>query len=449
LDTVSADKEASPANLVRSGARRAVIAGPFLKILVCAWIVLCSGIGAGFAAGEGEAPRSDILPPLEIHGFVETRAGCRISEDSEEKDVSIMETRLQAEVFTWTDWADFKYKGDVWADGVTEQGEYETREAWMFARPSDVLDIKIGRQVLTWGTGDLVFLNDLFPKDWQSYFIGRDKEYLKAPSDAVKVGLFSDMVGLDLVYTPKFDPDRFITGEYVSYWNGDGFSGRDDLAATNTPDKWFRDDELALRVYTTIHNYELAAYGYRGFWKRPAGLNAQGEGIFPGLDVVGASARGQVGPGIGNVEFAYYHSKDDPGGRDPDIDNSEARYLVGYTQDVARDLNVSLQYYVEQMAHYHRYRDGLKSEPGRDRFRQIVTLQVTWLLLHQNLELVFSGYISPTDKDTYLRPTMRYKYSDQVILEAGLSMFLGEEDHTFFGQFENNSNVFGAVRYSF
>jgi hypothetical protein len=71
------------------------------------------------------------------------------------------------------------------------------------------------------------------------------------------------------------------------------------------------------------------------------------------------------------------------------------------------------------------------------------------LLLHQNLELVFSGYISPTDKDTYLRPTMRYKYSDQVILEAGLSMFLGEEDHTFFGQFENNSNVFGAVRYSF
>lgn len=46
-------------------------------------------------------------------------------------------------------WAEFKYKGDVWADGITEKGEYDTREAWMFARQSDVLDVKIGRQVLT------------------------------------------------------------------------------------------------------------------------------------------------------------------------------------------------------------------------------------------------------------------------------------------------------------
>ncbi|MFW6031595.1 MAG: hypothetical protein ACOC9T_03300, partial [Myxococcota bacterium] len=32
------------------------------------------------------------------------------------------------------------------------------------------------------GTGDLVFLNDLFPKDWRSFLLGRDLDYLKAPS---------------------------------------------------------------------------------------------------------------------------------------------------------------------------------------------------------------------------------------------------------------------------
>jgi hypothetical protein len=32
---------------------------------------------------------------------------------------------------------------------------------------------------------------------------------------------------------------------------------------------------------------------------------------------------------------------------------------------------------------------------------------------------------------------------------AGGNIFAGEEDHTFFGQFAENSNVYGAVRYSF
>lgn len=80
-----------------------------------------------------------------------------------------METRFQGELSLSTDLAEFRYKGDIWADGITEKKEYDTREAWAFIRPSDFMDIKIGRQVLTWGTGELVFLNDLFPKDWQSF----------------------------------------------------------------------------------------------------------------------------------------------------------------------------------------------------------------------------------------------------------------------------------------
>ncbi len=99
--------------------------------------------------------------PLEFHGFFETRAGLRLQDDPEQKDVSVMESRLQAELSANAGRAEFKCKGDVWADGITERIEYDTREEWLFARPSDILDIKVGRQVLTWGTGELVFLNDL------------------------------------------------------------------------------------------------------------------------------------------------------------------------------------------------------------------------------------------------------------------------------------------------
>jgi hypothetical protein len=68
--------------------------------------------------------------PLEGHGFIELRGGTRTQDDPNAKDISVMETRLQADLYTYTDWAEFKFKGDVWADGVTEKGDGDVREAW-------------------------------------------------------------------------------------------------------------------------------------------------------------------------------------------------------------------------------------------------------------------------------------------------------------------------------
>lgn len=403
-----------------------------------------------WAAGLTMPPALDGLAPLELHGFLEWRAGCRLREDPHSKDVSVMEARLQGELFTCTDRVEFKFKGDVWADGVTEQGQTEIREAWFFSRPSDFLDIKIGRQVLTWGTGDLVFLNDMFPKDWQSYFIGRESEYLKAPSDAAKISIFTDLANIDAVYTPRFDPDRYITGEYISYWDAEAgkHAGRNDILDADAPDDWFQDHEVAVRIYRNISTYEMALYGYHGFWKQPGGQRASGTAIFPELNVYGASIRGQVAAGIGNLELAYYDSVDDGDGSDPLIDNSEMRYLAGYTRDLAKNLNVSLQYYVAQLLDYGAYEAGLTDSPARDRFRQVITVQLTRLLMNRNLALCLSAYCSPSDKDGYLRPKISYSYNDNITLETGANIFMGAKPHTFFGRFEANTNIYAAVRYS-
>ena len=403
-----------------------------------------------YAAGENASDFRDMFAPVEISGFIESRAGMRIQDDPHAGDLSVMEARLSADLYTCTDWVEFKLQGDVWADGVTEKGEGELREAWFFLRPSDWLDIKAGRQIITWGTGDLVFLNDLFPKDWQSYFIGRDSEYMKAPSDAVKLGVFHDWANVDLVYTPKFDSDRYITGEYLSYWDAAaaGYAGEDEMIHADRPDRWFDDDELALRIYKNIHNYELAVYGYWGFWKRPVGQKPSGTPFFPQLNVYGFSFRGQFAGGIGNLELAYYDSVDDPDGNISTIDNSQMRYLVGYCRDLAPDLNASMQYYVEQMLDYQGYEHSYSGEFMRDRFRHVITLQITQLLMSQNLELSLSAYYSPSDQDAYLRPKVSYAVTDNINVETGANIFIGEKDYTFFGQFEKNTSVYISLRYS-
>ena len=388
--------------------------------------------------------------PIETHGFYEVRSGYRVRKDKYQKDMSVMETRLQVDFSSYPEWGDLKVKGDVYGDLVEEQGDFDLREAYMFNQPLDFMDLKVGRQILTWGTGDLIFINDMFPKDWQSFFIGRDTEYLKAPSDAAKVSLFGDWANLDIVYTPKFDPDRFINGERISYWNPTlgRLAGRDAIIHTDRPNRWFRDSEFAARLYKNINNYEVAVYGYRGYFKSPGGQDGT-QAIFPDLNVYGASIRGNVGKGIGNLEFGYYESADDQSGKNANINNSELRFLAGYTQEVGTDFTAGLQYYIERMMDYGQYLDSLPGGPARDEDRHLVTLRLTKLLMNQNLRCSLFTYYSPTDKDVYMRPNLHYKASDNVALEVGANIFFGDYPNTFFGQFRNNSNIYAAVRYSF
>ena len=341
-----------------------------ISLFAIALVVSVAGPADDMAAEEETKESFFSKYPVETHGFFEVRGGYRLQNDRYEKDMSIMESRMQLDLSSYLDWGDLKFKGDVYGDLVTEKGYFDMREANVFLRPRDYMDLKVGRQILTWGTGDLVFINDLFPKDWQSFFIGRDTEYLKAPSDAVKISLFSDRANLDIAYTPQFDPDRFIRGERISYWNSNllRLAGEDAIVHTNKPNDWFRDSEIAARLYKNIDNYELALYGYHGYWKSPAGQNAtMTQAIFPDLNVYGASMRGALGKGIANAEIGYYESTDDLSGKNPLINNSEMRYLVGYTQEIGKDFTMGLQYYIEQMLDFSAYQRYRPAGPARDR----------------------------------------------------------------------------------
>ena len=425
-----------------------------LVTLACTWTV-----GARQEPNEPHEKRSPVREflekhDIEYHGFYETRVGARLLDDPYEgQDLSIGAARYQFDPLAMRDWGDVKVKGDAYGDFVEEQAVFDLREANFFTRPSDSVDLKLGRQVLTWGTGDLIFINDVFPKDWVSFFIGRDTEYLKAPSDAVKVSLFSDAANLDVAYTPEFDSDRYITGDRLSYYNPilGRYAGEDDEMMISRRREFFEEDETALRLYRNISNYELALYGYWGYWKSPAGFNSTlTRATFPELYVYGASIRGTLGMGIANAEVGYYDSVDDRTGDNPLVNNSEMRYLLGYTQEIARDFTAGVQYYVEQLLDYGNYEDSLSAGSyARDEFRHVTTLRLTKMLMNQNLMLSLFAYYSPSDEDVYMRPMVNYKASDHLMYEVGANVFFGDEDYTFFNQFHNNTNVYCGVRYSF
>jgi len=392
---------------------------------------------------------------------LETRIGARLHDAPNQKDLGIGEVRLQLETEKDFEAATFHIVADFIADPVldeyeidleTGEGAIDLRQANVLFSPHDILDLKIGRQILTWGTGDLLFINDLFAKDWNAFLIGRDEEYLKAPSDAIKSSLFFEAFNLDLVYLPRFDADRFIDGKRNSFFDRSTMTsrGRNAPLQAERPNDVFSDDEIAARLYRTFGIYEAALYYYRGFWKSPAGQNpVDGKALFPRLAVYGASLRGPVFQGIAHIESGYYESADGVA-TNAAVRNSEWRFLAGYEQEIATELTAALQYYLERKDDYTDYLNSLPGGALRDdENRHVITLRLTQLLFRQDLKLSLFNFYSPSDEDGYLRLITAYKFSDAAKIEAGGNVFYGEDAHTFYGQFEDNSNVYLALRYSF
>jgi hypothetical protein len=446
------------------------------------------GLPAGLGSEEPQAPKDDSMPSLpqglgsgdntttasahaaetksllsSVTGFIEARGGMRVHDDPYEKDASIAEVRLQLEMEKQLGRLMIRNTTDFYYDAVAEnhsvhlekgEGFIDLRELSVSFSAFDIMDIKAGRQILTWGTGDLLFINDMFPKDWNSFLCGRDTEYLKAPSDAIKASIYTETLNTDIAYTPKFDPDRFISGERLSYWNGFRTAGRDSIINAERPDNWLNDSELAVRFSKNINGNEIALYGYHGYWKSPGGIDPSSfRYIFPELNVYGASIRGQAGKGIGNIEAGYYDSRDDSSGSNPFVNNSQFRFLIGYEQDlpgIASDLTAGLQYYLEHMMDHDAYLSTLApGSPEADEDRHLLTLRITKLLMNQNLTCSIFTYYSPSDQDLYIRPNISYKFTDDLKGEAGANIFSGEYRHTFFGQFHENTNLYVAVRYNY
>jgi len=418
--------------------------------------------GLGGSQKNEETKDKDPAGSLPLTGFAEVRFGLRLQDDANQRAASIGEARWQLSLEKEIAFATATVTADAVYDPVfdrhsinleTGKGWLDLREANLLVRPTSFADLKIGRQVLTWGSGDLLFINDMFPKDWNAFFIGRDTEYLKAPSDAAKIALFSDFANLDVIYTPRFDADRFIDGGRISYYNASlgGVAGQNAIVEATRPTDWFSDDELAFRLYRNIGTAEVAFYYYDGYWKSPAGQEFDtGLAIFPRLRTYGASIRRPLLGGIANMEAGFYDSLDDQGGTNPFVANSEFRLLAGFEKEIAPEFAGAVQYYLERLANYGAYTASLM--PGmyaRDKARHVITARLTKLAKNQTLTWSLFAYYSPSDRDAYLRPKVSYKMTDAWTIEAGANLFIGASAYTFFGQFRDSSNIFAGIRRSF
>ncbi len=415
-------------------------------------------LGLAMLAAILSTPAGSGADEVPLHGFLQGAStyrllqpeGCPPTQQSacEERFV-LGEGRLRLEVAPRGErWA-LTGKGELILDAVGRAVDADLREGYLdLTFPA--LDLRLGRQVITWGVGDLIFITDVFPKDWVAFISGRPLEYLKKGVDGASATVYAGGTSLQLVLIPRFRSDTVpeAGGRLRFHDPAADISDR----RTDEPAPSLGHTEVALRLSRNLLGWDLALSAYRGFFHSPAGEVEPGPRLrlfFPPLDVYGVSAQGAALGGVLSVEAGYYDSRADRSGRNPAIENSSLRLLGGYQREVVSDLTVSGQYSVQLMGHHAEF--SRARGPGmsdRPLARHVLTLRLTRLLLHQTLRLGLFVLASPNEGDWYLGPEARYQVTDALSTTVGLTLFGGPR-RTEFGQFAEDSNLSVVVRYGF
>jgi hypothetical protein len=397
-----------------------------------------------------------VFAEVSLDGFLQTLYGARLDESNPTAtEQTASESRLQLRAEHYGDGAEFFGRLDFVYDAAdSAQYIWELREGYMKFKLGQRLDFKVGRQILTWGTGDLIFINDVFAKDYRSFFVGRDDQYLKAPQNAIRTDFYSGLGSLSLVWTPRFEPNRLPTGRRLSYYNGMTIVGEGFYFDPPTPAPKFENGEFALRLNRQVKSYATTLYFYKGFYKNPIGVTVIDTFMiptYPELNVYGASVRGPLAGGIVWIEGGYFDSRQDADGDNPLMPNSSITGMIGFERQVASNLTANVQWQVDMMSDWETYQEQ-RSSMGmyvRDEVRHLVTSRVTKLLYDELLSLSMFAFYSPTDEDGYLRTLVSYKHTDELSIAVGANIFDGCQEATEFGQFAKNDNVYLKLTYGF
>lgn len=330
---------------------------------------------------------------------------------------------------------------DAVHDAVAGRAKLVAREAYVDYNVSPNLTVRAGRQVITWGVGDYLFVNDIFPKNYDGFFTGKPFDHMKEAVDGVKINGVAGEVEMEIVIArPRRDQmpsaQRFTAAAMPS------------SVSVTGPDNDGTD--IAMRAAQKFGRWDTALYAAR-YQSRDTAMF----GSATGLELrtrrtthAGASAIGSIGSGVALAELAVTSSELQTGNMNPFMPAKRLKALIGYSRDLAEDLSLSVQYHHEAELDYDAYLRSLSPmvKPG-DRLQQTAYARLVQRLRHQTLGIGLQVFAS-FDGGIYANPFVSYSIMDGLNLEAGANWFQGPAASRY-GMMAHDKNAYASLRYSF
>jgi len=356
----------------------------------------------------------------------------------------------------------------------------EFREAYVdiYGFVADDLDIRIGRQIIAWGTADALNpTNNLCPNDLEDIFVFGEKLGVNAMNATY---YFGDNLTVNTVFIPVFSPATLPTGEFSAAFNSpmDLPPGMILNGLTNSislPDNSIEESsQFGLKAATNILGFDISGSYFNGRSDLPianqvtitaldmvGNINISTNLVYPTVQVLGMDFAGSIASvGVWGEAGLFSHkainmqtimpSATIPGQIDTVIttalnDESYLKYVVGGDYTFRNGIYCNFQFL-----------HGFLHERSNGELNDYFTFQLEKRFFDDRLKIVpFGGALTINNWDDasnnygfVFTPQMSYYPSDNVeIITTGY--VLEGKDNTLFGSIKNLDEIQIMVKVSF
>ena len=235
---------------------------------------------------------------LQLNGFVDSYHA--LQEEHPHKIMS-SRTRLRLEMrANYGEASLFSSVNLAYNSLIKDQSGAFLREAY-FDYAGKYLEVKAGRQIITWGVADGLRLTDLIsPMDYTE-FMANDYDDIRVPVNAINLKYPGESFSAELVFVPV--PEYFVmpSGE-DNPWTMP-LPANTSMDLSGTPEKRLKNSEVGGRLRFFLENLDFSLTALRTFNKSPVTIasfdpetkSAVIKGIYEPMNVVGGDVSIPVG----------------------------------------------------------------------------------------------------------------------------------------------------------
>ena len=393
----------------------------------------------------------------ELRGEVSEQADIFVQSPN---DLDLLISRLRLELLSARgDNLAFRVLGSYEYDAVPKEKEWELKEAYIDYY-STLVDIRLGRQVIAWGTADEINPTDILNPQKMTNITD-----LKSTR---KIGLFMVKAdwryhdyALQTIWKPEFD--YMHLPELDSPWAFFSLPGVVTLPEPDVPENTLENHEWAVKLSHTGTRFDYSlsyVYGWDNIFTPEIGFDAAMQQVtlqslrFYRTQMGGGDMAGNLGSiGIWG-EAAFFLTEDDQGD-DPDVKNPYFQYIIGTDHTFDNGVKIALQYFQELITKIDDDAEETSEEDIISKLGNGMPLQQAMTL---RLEKKF-GAGETKDVELFmiydlkydgllLKPSFSFSPQDAVTIELGVVIFNGDST-SIFGRFEDNDKVYAKCTYSF
>ncbi len=357
---------------------------------------------------------------------------------------------VRARVRGWVDPSGFeaRTKGEFYTGGVT-----------FF--PRDDVSVFVGKDYMIWGKADKINPVDIINADDFTQFLVWPKERRKLSNLMLNATYAAGDDKLQFIYNPFYvqndlaQPDSPWCGTRCEFGQPQPFAPFVTVNDIESDRRNIEDSEFALRYSSRIERVDYSLLVHNGFDRIPVWshrftgtLNVEFNRELKrrwrfGGDVAftlgSFGIRGEVLYQPKSVQ--HFEPGTDEFFRTDGLDDvDQINWVVGVDRTTDSDIYVNVQYAENTLLK--------KGNYFHTSFQSLGTLQLSKMFMNDDLELKLTGFYEFADDSHSLSPEVVYRINDDLRWTTGLWFFWGKKG-TFFGDQDDNDNIFTHLQYIF